>query len=103
MLIICCCYLMAQQIENDCPLSREQLLQDYDYFFCQLEEIHPDPYSAFGGKECFSEKVMHLRKRLAMEDSLSLNEMEAEVTRLLSVLHDGHTYFGLHARHPTQI
>jgi len=85
---------MAQQTEEDYLLSKEQLLQDYDFFFTQLEEIHPDPYSAFGGKERFSEKVMHLRRKLAMEDSLTQNKMEAEVTKLLSALHDGHTYFG---------
>jgi hypothetical protein len=33
--------------------KQDSLLQDYDYFFCQLEQIHPDPYSAFGGKDEF--------------------------------------------------
>ena len=35
--------------------NKELLLQDYDYFFNQLEQIHPDPYSAFGGKDEFAD------------------------------------------------
>ena len=34
--------------------KQDRLLQDYDYFFSQLEQIHPDPYSAFGGKGEFT-------------------------------------------------
>ena len=37
--------------------SKELLLQDYDYFFSQLEQIHPDPYSAFGGKDEFTRQL----------------------------------------------
>ena len=31
-------------------LSKAELLNDYDYFFGKFEEIHPNPYDAFGGK-----------------------------------------------------
>ena len=74
--------------------KQDSLLQDYDYFFSQLEQIHPDPYSAFGGKDEFDKAVKHLRDELVSRDSMTLNEMQVEVTRLISVLHDGHTYMG---------
>ena len=74
--------------------KQDSLLQDYDYFFCQLEQIHPDPYSAFGGKDEFDTAVKQLRDELASRDSMTLNEMQVEVTRLISALHDGHTYIG---------
>ena len=75
-------------------LSKAELLNDYDYFFGKLEEIHPNPYDAFGGKTEFSKAVGQLREKLAAEDSLTLNNMQFEVTKLLSVLHDGHTNMG---------
>ena len=74
--------------------KQDSLLQDYDYFFSQLEQIHPDPYSAFGGKDEFDTAVKHLRDELTSRDSMTLNEMQVEVTRLISALHDGHTYIG---------
>ncbi|MBR3026866.1 MAG: hypothetical protein IKH58_01905, partial [Bacteroidales bacterium] len=74
--------------------KQDSLLQDYDYFFCQLEQIHPDPYSAFGGKDEFDTAVKQLRDELASRDSMTLNEIQVEVTRLISELHDGHTYIG---------
>ena len=72
--------------------SNEGLLQDYDYFFSQLEQIHPDPYSVFGGKEEFGKAVKQLRDELANRDSLTLNEMQVEVTKLISALYDGQIY-----------
>ena len=75
-------------------VSKDSLLEDYDYFFSQLEQIHPDPYSAFGGEENFKKEVKQLRNELAETDSLTLYEMQAKVTQLLSALHDGHTYMG---------
>ena len=74
--------------------SKEQLLEDYDYYFSQLEQIHPDPYTAFGGKEAFHQAVRNLRNNLAKRDSLTLDEMKFEGNILLSTLHDGHTNMG---------
>ena len=75
-------------------LSKAELLNDYDYFFGKFDEIHPNPYDAFGGKDEFRKSVGQLREKLAAEDSLTLNNMQFEVTKLLSVLHDGHTNMG---------
>lgn len=75
-------------------LTKEQLLQDYDYYFCHMESIHPDPYTAFGGKEAFHRAVRNLRDNLAKRDSLTLGEMQVEMTKLISRLHDGHTNVG---------
>lgn len=64
---------------NAQSLSKEQLLQDYDYYFSQMELIHPDPYCAFGGKAGFDVAVKGLRNDLAGRDSLSLNDIEWHV------------------------
>ena len=55
--------------------QKDSLLSDYDYYFQQMELIHPDPYSAFGGKEGFKKAVGELRNNLAARDSISLNDM----------------------------
>ncbi len=49
----------AQGLEsvNGYLSKQDSLLQDYDYFFSQLEQIHPDPYSAFGGKDGFDKAL----------------------------------------------
>ena len=59
-------------------LTKEQLLQDYDYYFSQMEQIHPDSYTTFGGKEAFHRTVRNLRNNLAKRDSLTLDEMKFE-------------------------
>ena len=82
------------EAQNGYVSKKDSLLQDYDYFFSQLEQIHPDPYSTFGGKDGFDKAVKQLRDELANRDSLTLNEMQVEVTKLISALHDGHTYMG---------
>ena len=82
------------EAQNGYISKQDSLLQDYDYFFSQLEQIHPDPYSAFGGKDGFDKAVKQVKYELANRDSLTLNEMQVEVTKLISALHDGHTYIG---------
>ena len=61
------------EAQNGYISKQDSLLQDYDYFFSQLEQIHPDPYSAFGGKDGFDKAVKRLRNELANRDSLTLN------------------------------
>ena len=86
---------LASSVTMDAQeFSKEQLLQDYDYYFSQMEQIHPDPYSAFGGKEAFAKDVKQLRNELGDRGSLTLNEMQVEMTKLISRLHDGHTNVG---------
>ncbi len=45
------------EAQNGYISRQDSLLQDYDYFFSQLEQIHPDPYSAFGGKDGFGKAL----------------------------------------------
>lgn len=91
--IICSCSMTAQT-DKERHFSKEQLLSDYDYYFHQMELIHPDPYSSYGGKAGFDHAVKELRNELANRNSLSLNEMQVEMTKMLSALHDGHTNVG---------
>lgn len=86
--------LISTIIVDAQKVTNEELLQDYDYYFSQMEQIHPDPYTAFGGKKAFQQAVRSLGDNLAKRDSLSLDEMKFEGNVLLSILHDGHTNMG---------
>lgn len=70
------------------------LLEDYDFFFSQLEAAHPDPYTAFGGEKAFHRKVKSLRKSLVLSDSLDADVLQTRIAEFLVPLHDGHTYCG---------
>jgi len=74
--------------------ERKKLLKDYDYFIDKLQEIHPAPYTSFGGRESFDEKVAALRDKLSSDNSLNIDKLQSEVSRFLIPLHDGHTHFG---------
>ena len=90
------CLIAAAMLCNCQNISPEKsdILEDYDYFISQLEAVHPDPYTAFGGEKAFHRKVKTMRRSLAVSDSLDASELQARVAELLVPLHDGHTYCG---------
>lgn len=76
------------------PEEKSGLLQDFDYFFEQLECVHPDPYTAFGGEKSFHRSVGELRKELEHCDALDADELQVRISEFLVPLHDGHTWCG---------
>lgn len=88
-------YTLASAQQADVkPLSHEALLADYDYFFAQLESVHPDPYTDLGGETAFHQRVDALRQQLLQMPDLTPEEMQRQVMRLIAPLRDGHTYMG---------
>ena len=47
------------------------VLEDFDTFVNLLEETHPDPYTAFGGRPFFHKRVSEMRSDLEAMDSVS--------------------------------
>ena len=91
-------FLLAQsassqslQPKND---NNQALIEDYEYFIEQLEVIHPNPYSAFGGEAGFRKKVDSLRFVLEEKENLDKEYLQRQVSQLLIPLHDGHTRCG---------
>lgn len=70
------------------------LIEDYEYFIEQLEAIHPDPYSAFGGETAFRKKVDSLRFVLEKNEDLDKECLQRQISQFLIPLHDGHTHCG---------
>lgn len=74
--------------------NNRALIEDYEYFIEQLEVIHPDPYSAFGGETDFRKKVDSLRFVLEGNENLDKDCLQRQISQFLIPLHDGHTRCG---------
>lgn len=70
------------------------LIEDYAYFIEQLEAIHPDPYSAFGGETEFRKQVDSLRIVFEKNEHLDQETLQRQISKFLIPLHDGHTRCG---------
>lgn len=83
--------LLAQGLFAQPVLPRDSLVADFRQFIHYLEETHPDPYTAFGGKVFFHRKAIETEKKLSEQD-YDLKEFCAQIERFLAVLGDGHTH-----------
>lgn len=92
-LVICAVALVIATACSQADKNPE-LMQDFDYFFEQLEAVHPDPYSSFGGENAFHNKVKSLLKELGGCDHLDADMLQTRISEFLVPLHDGHTYCG---------
>lgn len=63
--------------------------EDFNTFIQFLEETHPDPYTAFGGRVEFGRAVRDMRKNV--ETSANDVQFRNSLSRFLSQLEDGHT------------
>ena len=59
--------------------NNRALIEDYEYFIEQLEVIHPDPYSAFGGETDFRKKVDSLRFVLEGNENLDKDCLQRQI------------------------
>ncbi|UCC73744.1 MAG: hypothetical protein JSV86_04055 [Gemmatimonadota bacterium] len=87
MLLTCCVSRLAAQDR----LSRAEALEDLRYLITALEETHPDPYSAFGGRVSFKLRAQALLEAVP-EGGLTPAELYSLLRPLFGDLRDGHTY-----------
>ena len=69
--------------------NQSTLKEDYNSFIQYLEETHPDPYSAFGGKEKFKRQAQNVYKQIS--DTTTLDQFIDLLNGFSSILEDGHT------------
>ncbi len=72
-------------------LSRRQVLEDVRFLIAGLEETHPDPYSAFGGRVGFKVRAQALLEGVP-ESGMTPAELYNLLRPLFGDLRDGHTY-----------
>jgi hypothetical protein len=72
-------------------LTKAQAREDLRYLFSVLEETHPDPFSAFGGRVNFMARAAALLEAVP-ETGMTAAELYDIVRPLFGDLGDGHTY-----------
>ncbi len=85
--LLCLASLLAGQDR----LSRDEALEDVRYLITALEETHPDPYSAFGGRVGFKVRAQALLESVP-EGGMTPAELYDLLRPLFGDLRDGHTY-----------
>jgi hypothetical protein len=85
--LTCSASLLAAQDR----LSRDEALEDLRYLITALEETHPDPYSAFGGRVGFKVRAQELLESVP-EGGMTPVELYDVLRPLFGDLRDGHSY-----------
>ncbi len=86
-LVLC----FALPLDGQDRLTAAQAREDLRYLFSALEETHPDPYSAFGGRVNFKSRAAALLEAVP-DNGLTTAELYDIVRPLFGELRDGHTY-----------
>jgi len=85
MAIAVCGVVRAQE-----TIHRDSLVSDFNYFIDALENTHPDPYSAFGGRVFFQKQAFELKNKLKNND-YTKEEFSSMLSAFVSNMKDGHT------------
>lgn len=84
-------FFYVQLVKSQNLLPATEVRTDLDSLVTLLENIHPDPYSAFGGRMNFYKEYQRIRSSIP-GNGLSKDESYFLFSRFISNLHDGHTY-----------
>ena len=69
----------------------DSIVADFREFVRLLEEIHPDPYSGYGGKPYFRMAAADARNALRRDKVTDVREFGYRINEFLAPLKDGHT------------
>lgn len=92
--VIVCFWWIGGIASAQQTMSRDTLVADFRQFVTYLEETHPDPYSAFGGKVFFHKRADEVQKELARND-YTLRDFSLLLGRFIAPLGDGHTWVNI--------
>ncbi len=71
--------------------TNDTIAADFDTFVELLTHTHPDPYTAFGGRISFYQKVRDTRRNL-LQTNTDKQAFKDTLSAFLNTLQDGHTY-----------
>lgn len=69
----------------------DSIVADFRDFISKLEQIHPDPYSGYGGKPYFRLAARDTRHALINDQVTDVREFAYRINEFLAPLKDGHT------------
>ncbi len=81
----------AGRSEAQDTLTHQQAVDDIRYMLGLLEETHPDPYSAFGGRVGFKREAQSLPEQVPRE-GMTRAQLYSLLRTFFGKLRDGHTY-----------
>lgn len=82
--------LLGRLVAAQEVMSKDSLVADFRLFVKYLEETHPDPYSGYGGKVFFHQKVSDAEWQLKNQN-YTVPEFVELVSAFLAPMGDGHT------------
>lgn len=71
--------------------ATDSLVADFQYFVRLLEETHPDPYSHYGGRPLFRERVSETERKMRSDSISTSDELSRRINAFIAPLQDGHT------------
>lgn len=76
------------QVVKSC---RDSVIADFRYYVKLLEETHPDPYTAYGGRVFFHKAANDMEASLRKLADVSVATLADSIKSFTARLHDGHT------------
>ncbi|MCZ4695845.1 peptidase S41 [Ancylomarina euxinus] len=82
--------IIASSAKSQQTLNRDTLVSDFKYFISAIEETHPDPYSAYGGRVYFKKGAFDVETKLKNND-YTKDEFVSIISEFIATLGDSHT------------
>lgn len=81
---------------QEARLCRDSVIADFRHYVSLLEETHPDPYTAYGGRVFFRKAANDMEASLRKLADVSVAMLADSIKSFTACLHDGHTsvYYG---------
>ncbi len=85
-------WIFINNVFSQTYITRNEALEDIDYFFRQAEQIHPDLYFKVS-KTDMQTKILDLKK--SVKDSISIDEFSKKLSAVVNLIGDAHTNIGI--------
>lgn len=89
-LLFLLCFFAVSALHSQEKFPREIWLEDFHTFVRYLQETHPDPYTAYGGRSYFMKAVQ--QARATVTEDMTLERFTDLLSGLIAPLEDAHSW-----------